>query len=73
LPAQRLGRTDRGTVREGAIADLVLFNPDTVIDRATFSRPAAPPVGIEQVFVNGELVWSDGTATGSRPGRVLSR
>lgn len=73
LPAQRLGWKDRGVVREGAFADLVLFDPDTVIDRATFAEPKLPPVGIEKVFVNGELVWSDGKPTGARPGRALSR
>lgn len=73
LPAQRLGWTDRGTIRVGAYADLVLFDPKTVIDRATFTSPNEPPVGIEKVFVNGTQVWSDGKPTGARPGRVLSR
>lgn len=73
LPAKRLGWKDRGTIREGAFADLVLFNPDTVIDHATFAQPQALPTGIEKVFVNGELVWSEGRATGARPGRVLSK
>ena len=72
LPAQRLNWTDRGVLREGAFADLVLFNPETVIDRSTFSSPFALPTGIEKVFVNGTLVWSLGKATGDRPGRVLS-
>lgn len=71
LPAQRLGWKDRGTIREGAFADLVLFDPETVIDRATFAQPHLLPTGIEKVFVNGELVWSEGRATGARPGRVL--
>jgi N-acyl-D-amino-acid deacylase len=71
LPAQRLGWKDRGTIREGAFADLVLFDPDTVIDRSTFAEPTLTPVGIENVFVNGVEVWSDGKATGERPGRVL--
>ena len=71
LPAQRLGWQDRGTIREGAFADLVLFDPDTVIDRSTFAEPTQTPVGIEKVFVNGVAVWSDGKATGERPGRVL--
>jgi N-acyl-D-amino-acid deacylase len=73
LPAQRLGWKDRGTLREGAFADLVLFDPDTVIDRSTFAEPALTPVGIEKVFVNGVAVWSDGKATGERPGRVLPK
>jgi N-acyl-D-amino-acid deacylase len=71
LPAKRLNWKERGILREGAFADLVLFNPETVIDRATFSDPFALPTGIEQVFVNGSLVWSSEKATGARPGRVL--
>jgi len=73
LPAQRLGWNDRGTIRDGAFADLVLFNPDTVIDRATFAKPAELATGIESVFVNGVLVWNAGKATGERPGRVLPK
>jgi N-acyl-D-amino-acid deacylase len=71
LPAQRLGWKDRGILREGAFADLVLFNPATVIDRSTFQKPSELPTGIEKVFVNGMLVWDAGKATGARPGRVL--
>jgi N-acyl-D-amino-acid deacylase len=71
LPAQRLGWKDRGVLREGAFADLVLFNPATVIDRSTFQKPFELPTGIEKVFVNGSLVWDNGKATGTRPGRVL--
>jgi N-acyl-D-amino-acid deacylase len=73
LPAQRLGWKDRGVIREGAFADLVLFDPSTVIDRSTFAKPIEPPVGIEKVFVNGEIVWQGSKPTGSRPGRVLER
>jgi N-acyl-D-amino-acid deacylase len=73
LPAQRLGWKDRGVLRDGAYADLVLFNPQTVIDKATFAEPTVLPEGIEKVFVNGELVWSEGKATGARPGRVLTQ
>jgi N-acyl-D-amino-acid deacylase len=73
LPAQRLGWKDRGILREGAFADMVLFDPDTVIDRSTFAEPMLTPVGIEKVFVNGVAVWSDGKATGERPGRVLPK
>jgi N-acyl-D-amino-acid deacylase len=71
LPAQRLAWKDRGVLREGAFADLVLFNPATVIDRSTFQTPFELPSGIEKVFVNGALVWDTGKATGARPGRVL--
>jgi N-acyl-D-amino-acid deacylase len=73
LPAQRLGWKDRGTLRAGAFADLVLLNPDTVIDRSTFAEPTLTPAGIEKVFVNGVAVWSEGKATGERPGRVLPK
>jgi N-acyl-D-amino-acid deacylase len=73
LPAKRLGWTDRGTIREGAYADLVLFNPDTVIDRATFAKPTELSTGIEKVFVNGVLVWSEGAPTKATPGRVLTK
>ncbi|MDX1604795.1 MAG: D-aminoacylase [Candidatus Competibacterales bacterium] len=73
LPAARFGLTDRGVLRPGACADLVLFDPDRVADRATFEQPATPAAGIDQVFVNGRCVWRDGVATGERPGRVLRR
>ncbi|HKR36871.1 MAG TPA: D-aminoacylase [Steroidobacteraceae bacterium] len=72
LPAKRMGLRDRGTLRKGTFADLVLFDPQTVIDRATFAQPQELPVGIQTVFVNGEMVWSEGRPTGSRPGRVLT-
>jgi N-acyl-D-amino-acid deacylase len=72
LPAQRLGLRDRGTLREGSFADLVLFDARTVIDRATFARPQELPVGIQAVYVNGEQVWSEARPTGARPGRVLT-
>jgi N-acyl-D-amino-acid deacylase len=72
LPAQRLGWKDRGSIREGAVADLVLFNPATVIDRSTFAKPFEIATGIEKVFVSGTLVWDGTKATGSKPGRVIS-
>jgi N-acyl-D-amino-acid deacylase len=73
LPAQRLGWKDRGTIRVGAYADLVLFNPDTVIDRSTYINPTALPSGIEKVFVNGALVWDNAKPTTARPGLFLGR
>jgi|SRR5271166_1235356 len=73
LPAQRLGWKDRGLIREGAFADVVLFNPETVIDRSTFADPTALSTGIEKVFVNGVLVWDAGKPTGARPGFVIGR
>ena len=78
LPAQRLGWKDRGTIREGAVADLVLFNPATVIDHSTFAKPFELSTGIEKVFVSGTLVWDGGKAnaaagaTDAKPGRVIS-
>lgn len=71
LPAQTLRLKDRGFVREGMWADLVLFDPATVIDAATFEDPHRTSRGIRAVFVNGEIVWEDGRGTGKRSGRVL--
>jgi N-acyl-D-amino-acid deacylase len=71
LPAHRLGLRDRGVIRPGARADLVLFDPSTVIDRSTYDDPGRLSAGIELVYVNGAPVWKDGAATGRKPGRVL--
>lgn len=71
VPAARLGLPDRGIVREGAIADLVVFDPATVADVATYDEPARHPVGIEHVVVNGRLAVRDGAETGERAGRLL--
>jgi N-acyl-D-amino-acid deacylase len=73
MPAQRLGWKDRGIIKEGAFADLVLFNPNSVIDLSTFAHPGALATGIEKVFVNGVLVWDGGRPTAARPGYVLIR
>ena len=73
FPAQRLGLEDRGLLREGLIADLVVFDPDTVIDRATFEQPQQYPDGIPYVIVAGTPVVWEGKNTGARPGRVLRR
>jgi N-acyl-D-amino-acid deacylase len=73
LPAAQFGLTDRGTLRPGAYADLVLFDPATIADRATFEQPKLPAAGIAEVVVNGRTVWSGGAATGARPGRALRR
>ena len=72
LPAKRLGWKDRGTLKVGNFADLVLFNPDTVIDRSTFEKPFELPTGIEKVFVNGTLTWDSGHPTGAKHGSVLT-
>ncbi len=73
LPASRMSLRDRGRIAPGMKADLVLFNPETVIDRSTFEEPRKLSEGIELVVVNGEAVWSAGKPTGARPGRVLRR
>ena len=73
LPAQRFKLKDRGLVRAGFKADLVVFDPKTVIDRATFQEPQLTAEGVQRVFVNGVEVWSDGKVTGERSGRALRR
>lgn len=73
LPAATLNLADRGTIAPGQWADLVIFDPATVGDRATFERPFAYPVGIDTVIVNGTVVLDEGTHTGARPGQVLRR
>jgi N-acyl-D-amino-acid deacylase len=71
LPARTLALAGRGTIEAEAFADLVVLDPDRVIDRATFEQPATPSEGIELVMVNGRIVWQDGRTTNVRPGRVL--
>lgn len=73
FPAKRMNFENRGTITRGHVADLVVFNPDTVTDRATFEDPHQYPEGIPYVLVNGELVVSKGRHTGARPGKVLRR
>ncbi|MFF8596280.1 amidohydrolase family protein [Streptomyces sp. NPDC015220] len=73
LPASRLGLTDRSTVAVGAVADLVVFDPDAVADRATYAEPWQYATGVRDVFVAGEQVLAGGAATGARPGRALAR
>jgi N-acyl-D-amino-acid deacylase len=73
LSAARFGLTGRGILAAGTYADITVFDPDTVADRATFEAPTTPAAGIEHVFVNGRPVWSDGKPTGERPGRALRR
>ena len=73
LPAARFGLAGRGILAPGGFADLVVFDPATIIDRATFAEPIAPATGIAQVFVNGRPVWAEGKPTGERPGRALRR
>ena len=71
FPAERFSLTDRGRLVEGNVADMVIFNPDTVIDHATFAVPHQYPDGIAYVFVNGTMVINNGTHTQRYPGRLL--
>ncbi len=73
LPAERFKLSDRGLIRPGFKADLVLFDPKRIIDRATFQAPQSTSEGVKRVFVNGVEVWTDGTVTGKRPGKALRR
>jgi N-acyl-D-amino-acid deacylase len=73
LPARRMGFTDRGLVHTGWIADLVLFDPAAIRDRADFQDPHQYGAGVEHVFVNGRAVVKDGQPTGEASGRVLRR
>lgn len=72
-PASRIGLKDRGTIRVGMKADLVLFDPATVLDLSTFEQPRQLSQGIHTVFVNGTPVWGIDRPAGPQPGRVLSR
>lgn len=71
LPAAHFGLADRGVVATGKLADLVVFDPERIIDRNTYENPFVPPDGIRDVYVNGEAVLRDGAMTAARPGRVL--
>ena len=71
LPATNLSLQDRGFLREGYFADVLVFDPDTIQDHATFEKPHQYSTGMEKVFVNGELVFDDGEHTGALPGQVV--
>ncbi len=73
LPAQRFGLERRGLIREGYYADLVLFDPDTILDTATFADPVRPAQGIVSVWVNGMLTYTAEGATTRRAGRFVPR
>jgi N-acyl-D-amino-acid deacylase len=73
FPARKFGFTDRGVVRSGAFADLVVFDPARIADVATYEDPHRSPAGIAHVFVNGTRVVVDGAHSGARPGRTLRR
>lgn len=71
LPATNLGLKDRGLLKSGMFADVVIFNPQTIADRATFASPHQYSVGVRDVFVNGQHVLKNGEHTGVKPGRAL--
>jgi N-acyl-D-aspartate/D-glutamate deacylase len=71
LPAERLGLADRGRLAPGCAADVVVFDPATILDTATYENPRQFPVGIEYVLVNGEIAVEKGKLTGIRAGQVV--
>jgi len=71
LPAQKMKLTDRGVLKQGMWADVVVFDPETVTDKATFEQPNQLSAGMDYVLVNGVPVISDGKATDALPGKVL--
>jgi N-acyl-D-amino-acid deacylase len=73
LTAEQMGLADRGRIAQGLPADLVLFDPGAVRDRATIEQPHEISAGIRAVWVNGELVWDGTQTTAARPGQVLRR
>jgi N-acyl-D-amino-acid deacylase len=73
MTAQAFGLTERGQVKAGHWADLVVFDPAAVADCATYAQPELPSQGIAHVFVNGQCVWRLGEHTGARPGHCLRR
>jgi N-acyl-D-aspartate/D-glutamate deacylase len=70
-PAERLKIWDRGLLRPGMKADVIVFNPNTVADKADFDRPHQYSVGVRDVIVNGKLVLQNDAVTQERPGKVL--
>ena len=73
FPAQRFGLKDRGAIAEGMAADVVVFDPGTAADRATWAEPMQLSVGFDDVMVNGTLVKQGGAITGALPGQVVRR
>ena len=71
LPARFLGIKDRGLLKEGMYADIVIFDPETIIDNSTLSNPVQYPTGINYVIVNGSIVIEEGNHTGQLSGTVL--
>jgi N-acyl-D-amino-acid deacylase len=73
LTASRFGLEGRGVLKQGAYADITLFDAETIVDAADFENPTRPAIGIHTVIVNGMPVWREGKATGARSGRLLMR
>jgi N-acyl-D-amino-acid deacylase len=73
LPAGLFGIPERGTIEEGAYADLVLLNFERLQEGSDYLHPAQPPAGIERVLVNGQTVWQGGRHTSRKPGRLLRK
>jgi len=71
FPAQRVGLKDRGIIREGFYADIVIFDPETINDKATYDQPSQFPDGVDNVLVNGQVVVDSDGLTRARPGRIL--
>jgi N-acyl-D-amino-acid deacylase len=71
LPATNLGLDHRGFIQEGMFADVVVFDPETISDRATFEKPHQYAVGVKHVLVNGVQVINGGAHTGAKTGRAL--
>jgi len=73
MPAEKFRLAERGLVRAGYFADLVIFDPKTIADVGTYNDPCQYPSGLSDVFVNGTAIVADGKHTGARPGRALRR
>jgi len=73
FPAQKIGLKDRGLIREGYAADLAVFNPKTIANKATYQAPHKYPTGVHYVVVNGELVIENGKHMGTYPGKILRK
>ena len=73
LPANKIGLKNRGIIKEGYWADIVIFNPDKIKDKATFENPHQYPEGIYYVIVNGQIAVDNGEITGLKPGKILKR
>lgn len=73
IPAGVFGLNRRGSLKQSHIADIVIFDADTVIDRASYNDPMQPAAGIDYVIVAGQLIWKGGASTGARPGKLVKR